>query len=91
MNACLQGGGADAAVYVNTGVEMDGSDAGARPEEAVSWGKLKVGGLSVKVWADATIVWPLIVAATWARVPEKGEEKREIQRDGAGEKEATHE
>lgn len=51
-NACLMRNGAESAVYVNTAQEFDGSDAGARPDEAVSWGKIKVGGESVKVrWA----------------------------------------
>jgi deoxyhypusine synthase len=36
-------------VYINTAQEFDGSDAGARPDEAVSWGKIKVGADSVKV------------------------------------------
>jgi deoxyhypusine synthase len=49
-NACLMRNGAESAVYVNTAQEFDGSDAGARPDEAVSWGKIKVGGDSVKVW-----------------------------------------
>ena len=40
-NACLMRNGADLAVYINTGQEFDGSDAGARPDEAVSWGKIK--------------------------------------------------
>jgi len=48
-NACLMRNGAESAVYVNTGQEFDGSDAGARPDEAVSWGKIKVDGESVKV------------------------------------------
>jgi deoxyhypusine synthase len=38
-NACLMRNGAESAVYVNTAQEFDGSDAGARPDEAVSWGK----------------------------------------------------
>ena len=59
--------GAESAVYVNTAQEFDGSDAGARPDEAVSWGKIKVGGESVKVFAEATVVFPLIVAATFAK------------------------
>jgi deoxyhypusine synthase len=49
-------------------VEFDGSDAGARPDEAVSWGKIKANGDSVKVYAEATVVFPLIVAATFAQV-----------------------
>ena len=48
-NACLMRNGAESAVYVNTAQEFDGSDAGARPDEAVSWGKIKAGGDSVKV------------------------------------------
>ena len=41
--------GADYAVYINTGQEFDGSDSGARPDEAVSWGKIRPGAESVKV------------------------------------------
>lgn len=65
-NACLMRNGADYAVYINTGQEFDGSDAGARPDEAVSWGKIKADAKLVKVYADATVVFPLIVAATFA-------------------------
>jgi deoxyhypusine synthase len=83
-NACLMRNGAEYAVYINTGQEFDGSDAGAKPDEAVSWGKIKIDGQSVKVklptlreqtmsdlsqvYADATIVFPLIVAATFANL-----------------------
>lgn len=73
-NACLMRNGAESAVYINTAAEFDGSDAGARPDEAVSWGKIKGDGDSVKVHAEATVVWPLIVAATFARV----EKSREV-------------
>ena len=48
-NACLMRNGAESAVYINTAQEFDGSDAGARPDEAVSWGKIKVDARSVKV------------------------------------------
>jgi deoxyhypusine synthase len=67
-NACLMRNGAESAVYINTAQEFDGSDAGARPDEAVSWGKIKANGDSVKVYAEATVVFPLIVAATFAQV-----------------------
>lgn len=69
-NAMLFRNGADYAVYINTGQEFDGSDSGARPDEAVSWGKIKSaerGGDSVKVYADATLVFPFIVAATYGK------------------------
>ncbi|KAL8951780.1 MAG: hypothetical protein Q9222_002271 [Ikaeria aurantiellina] len=66
-NACLMRNGAESAVYINTAQEFDGSDAGARPDEAVSWGKIKTDADSVKVYAEATIVFPLIVAASFAK------------------------
>lgn len=67
-NACLMRNGAEHAVYINTAQEFDGSDAGARPDEAVSWGKIKADAQSVKVYAEATVAFPLIVAATFAKV-----------------------
>ena len=62
MNANLFRGGADYAVYISTGSEYDGSVAGARPSEAVSWGKKNLSGRSVHVEGDATIIFPLVVA-----------------------------
>ena len=64
-NANLMRNGAEWAVFVNTASEYDGSDAGARPDEAVSWGKIKADGESVKVTCEATIAFPMLVAATW--------------------------
>ena len=66
-NANLMRNGADFSVYVNTGQEFDGSDSGARPDEAVSWGKIRVTAEPVKVYAEATLVFPFIVAETWAK------------------------
>ncbi|KAJ3150251.1 hypothetical protein HDU89_003340 [Geranomyces variabilis] len=66
-NANLMRNGADYSVYINTGQEFDGSDAGARPDEAVSWGKIRLTAKPVKVYADATTVFPLIVAETFAK------------------------
>ncbi|KAH3899222.1 deoxyhypusine synthase SCDLUD_004654 [Saccharomycodes ludwigii] len=65
-NACLMRNGADWAVYINTAQEFDGSDAGARPDEAISWGKIKAEAETVKLYCEATAVFPLIVAATFA-------------------------
>jgi len=70
-NANLMRNGADYAVYVNTGQEFDGSDAGARPDEAVSWGKIKPDALSCKVYCDASIAFPIIVAETFVKHKEK--------------------
>jgi deoxyhypusine synthase len=66
-NANLMRNGADYSVYINTGHEFDGSDGGASPDEAVSWGKISMTAQPVKVCADATIVFPLIVSQTFAK------------------------
>jgi deoxyhypusine synthase len=60
-NANLMRNGADFAVFINNAQEFDGSDAGARPDEAVSWGKIKLDGKSAKVYAEVTTVWPLVI------------------------------
>ncbi|MAH07028.1 deoxyhypusine synthase [Candidatus Pacearchaeota archaeon] len=78
LNTNMMRNGSDYSVYINTGEEWDGADSNARPDEAVSWGKLKpsnkgssieetVGVLdkeptSIKVFGDATLLFPLIVA-----------------------------
>ncbi|MEM3113133.1 MAG: deoxyhypusine synthase [Candidatus Pacearchaeota archaeon] len=71
LNAHLYRNGTDYAVYINTAQEFDGSDAGAVPDEAVSWGKLKsnIGkeNQSVKVYGDATILFPILVAESFAK------------------------
>lgn len=67
LNAHLYRNGADYAVYINNSQEFDGSDAGALPEEAISWGKLKVDCESVKVYGDATILFPLLVGESFAK------------------------
>lgn len=66
-NANLMRNGADYAVYINTASEFDGSDSGARPDEAVSWGKIRPNATPVKLYADATLVFPLLVAQTFAK------------------------
>lgn len=67
MNANLFRGGADYAVYISTGTEYDGSLSGARPEEAVSWGKKNQAGRSVHVEGDATVIFPLVIAGVLNR------------------------
>eukprot|EP00924_Labyrinthula_sp_SR-Ha-C_P011234 snap_masked-scaffold_48-processed-gene-1.101-mRNA-1 protein AED:0.02 eAED:0.02 QI:0/-1/0/1/-1/1/1/0/348 len=67
-NANLMRNGADYSVFVNTAQEFDGSDSGAKPDEAVSWGKIKIGAEGVKVCVEATIVLPLIVSQTFAKL-----------------------
>ena len=65
-NANMMRNGTDYAVYINSGQEWDGSDSGARPDEAVSWGKIKPDSESIKVFGDTTILFPLVVAKTFA-------------------------
>ena len=67
LNANMLRNGADYAVYINNSQEFDGSDAGALPDEAVSWGKIAPKGESVKVFGDATILFPFIVAESFAK------------------------
>lgn len=66
LNANMLRNGADYAVYINSAQEFDGSDSGALPEEAVSWGKIRGEAESVKVYGDATILFPLLVAESFA-------------------------
>ncbi len=65
MNACMLREGADYTVYINTGYEGEGSNAGANPEEAKSWGKAAHNKDSVKVWCEATIAFPILVASVF--------------------------
>ena len=67
MNANLFRNGADFAVYINTSSEFDGSDSGARPDEAISWGKIAIDAKPVKVYSEVSIVLPLIVATTFSK------------------------
>jgi len=60
--------GLDYAVYITTAVEWDGSLSGARPREAVSWGKINEKAKYVTVEEDATIALPIILAALLERL-----------------------
>ncbi|CAE7884840.1 dhps, partial [Symbiodinium sp. KB8] len=64
-NANLMRNGADFSVFINTGQEFDGSDSGARPDEAISWGKIRLTAKPVKIYSEATLVFPLMVAQTF--------------------------
>lgn len=64
-NANMFREGAKYAVYMNTAIEQDGSDSGAEPEEAKSWGKISAKADTVKVFGDTTITLPLLVAGAF--------------------------
>jgi len=57
--------GFDYIVYINTAEEYDGSNSGARVEEAITWGKVKSKAPNVKIHCDATIAFPLLVAGAF--------------------------
>jgi deoxyhypusine synthase len=61
INANLFREGTDYAIYITTAVPWDGSLSGAPPEEGVSWGKIQEKADFVEIWADATIVFPMLV------------------------------
>ena len=98
-NANLMRNGADYALYINTGQEFDGSDSGAHPDEAVSWGKIRMTARPVKICADASLVFPLLVAETFAKNHPSGSrstdakacegESHEHGTESDGDKEAT--
>jgi deoxyhypusine synthase len=55
--------GLDYAVYLSTAQEYDGSLSGAKPHEAVSWGKINEKAKFVSIPMDATVALPIILAA----------------------------
>jgi deoxyhypusine synthase len=60
--------GLDAALYLTTAVEWDGSLSGARTREAVSWGKVKPTARHTTVEGDVTVLFPLMVGAALERL-----------------------
>jgi deoxyhypusine synthase len=60
--------GLDAALYLTTAVEWDGSLSGARTREAVSWGKVKATARHTTVTGDVTVLFPLMVGAALERI-----------------------
>lgn len=68
-NANLMRNGADYSIYINTASDYDGSDTGASPDEAVSWGKVRFSSVGVVVsvlffcFFDffGLVVWPCLI------------------------------
>ena len=60
--------GVDSAIQITMDRPEPGGLSGASLEEAISWGKIKPEGKSVTVICDATIAFPLIVAAALEKV-----------------------
>jgi len=55
-------------VYISTADEWDGSLSGARPREAVSWGKINEKARRIMVEGDASLILPIMVSALVNRV-----------------------
>jgi deoxyhypusine synthase len=63
--------GLDFVVYISTADEWDGSLSGARPREAVSWGKISEKARRIMVEGDASVLLPLMISSLLARLEEK--------------------
>ncbi len=66
--------GLDYVIYISTADEWDGSLSGARPREAVSWGKISEKARRIMVEGDASVILPLMASALFARI-KKSEKK----------------
>jgi deoxyhypusine synthase len=62
LNSAIFREGFDYSIYITTANEYDGSDSGGNQEEAISWSKIKPEASRVKIVADATLIFPLLVA-----------------------------
>jgi deoxyhypusine synthase len=60
--------GLNYAVYVSTAVEWDGSLSGARPREAVSWGKINEKADRIMIEGDASLILPIMVSSLITRL-----------------------
>jgi deoxyhypusine synthase len=60
--------GLDYAVYVSTADEWDGSLSGARPREAVSWGKISEKAKRIMIEGDASLILPIMVCSLVERL-----------------------
>ena len=60
--------GLDYAIYISTAVEWDGSLSGARPREAISWGKIKGEADRIMIEGDASIILPIMISSLIERI-----------------------
>jgi deoxyhypusine synthase len=67
LNANIFKEGFDYSIYISTAQPYDGSDSGGNQEEAVTWAKIKVHAPRVKVYCDASIAFPLLVAGSFGK------------------------
>jgi deoxyhypusine synthase len=60
--------GLDYVVYVSTADEWDGSLSGARPREAISWGKISAKAKRIMIEGDASLILPLMISSLLSRL-----------------------
>jgi len=60
--------GLDYAVYISTADEWDGSLSGARPREAVSWGKISEKAKRIMIEGDASLILPIMASSLIDRI-----------------------
>lgn len=65
LNSNIFKEGFDFAVYLTTAQEFDGSDSGGNIEEAKTWAKIKIDAKAIKVIADFTITFPLLISGSF--------------------------
>src|SRR4030042_1662463 len=63
--------GLDYVVYISTADEWDGSLSGARPREAVSWGKISEKAKRIMIEGDASLILPIMMSSLLTRLEEK--------------------
>ena len=63
--------GLDYVVYITTADEWDGSLSGARPREAVSWGKISEKAKRIMIEGDATVIMPIMTSSLLTRLNKK--------------------
>lgn len=67
LNANIFKEGFDYAVYISTSNYYDASDSGGNQEEAITWAKIRSNAPRAKVHCEASIAFPMLVAATFAK------------------------
>nr|CAJ2471560.1 unnamed protein product [Leishmania braziliensis] len=83
-NANLMRNGADFTIILNNGQEFDGSDAGAKPEEALSWGKVRMEGEFVKVYGEVSTYLPLLLAEVFVPAVRQRRAEDDVQQRKKG-------
>ncbi len=68
LNSAIFREGFEYSIYITTANEYDGSDSGGNQEEAISWAKIKPNAQRVKVVADATLMFPLLIAGAISKL-----------------------